>query len=92
MRRPATVTPKDVAAALAVLGRAIERRRAKHGTAPYATRHHALGVAVEEWHEAIDAIRDDVRVERFGEELIDLAVVAVWELASAAARARGRRR
>lgn len=87
----ATVRPDDVRHALARIRAAIARRVEKHGTDAYASRHEALGVLVEEYQEALEAIRADGAPERFLAEVIDLAVVAAWWTASARARDRAKR-
>lgn len=87
MKRP-QVQPAEVDVGLAALHAAIARRVQKHGPGAYASRHEALGVLVEEHEEALAAIRDDRDPSRFTDELLDIAVVAIWWIASEQAIAR----
>ncbi len=43
---------------------------------PFASTHEALGVATEEWHELIDAIRSNMLLE-LREECLDLAAALI---------------
>ena len=43
---------------------------------PFASTHEALGVATEEWHELIDAIRSNVVID-VQSECLDLAAVLI---------------
>lgn len=78
----------DLAHAFRVIRAALRRRTVKHGQDAYVSPHHALGVLVEEYDEAVEAIRFDADPHRFDDELVDVAVTCLWALASSRARER----
>lgn len=91
--RPVIETDR-VDAALVDVRSALERRLLKHGRGTYASRHEILGVLIEEVDELRDAVRtSDVDQSGFRAELVDIAVGAVFAIASLDAwQALGRRR
>lgn len=84
------VAVHDVSSALEVLHDAVVVRMRKHGNAPYASRHAALGVLTEEFWETVEAIRLDGAPQRFSSEMLDVAVTALWWIAGEVARQRAR--
>jgi len=62
-------------------------RAEKHGSLSYLSPHHTFGVLAEEYDETLEALRanDD---ESFAAELDDLAVVAIFGVASLIAQGR----
>jgi NTP pyrophosphatase (non-canonical NTP hydrolase) len=81
------VSATESAEALVDLARELRRRLAKHGPGAYVDAHHALGVIVEEMAELTDAIRANDERETIA-ELFDVAVGAVFAVASLRARRR----
>lgn len=61
---------------------ALRKRLAKHGEAPFSSRHETLGVVTEEYYELCDAIRNDKDHERFKDELMDVAIACIFGLHS----------
>lgn len=83
MSRP-TVKPLHQARAVQLLEDALERREQKHGPGGYVSRHELLGILLEEQRELEEAIQSD-DAERVADELLDVAAVAVFGIASSLA-------
>ena len=60
----------------------LDRRLAKKGRGAYLSKHEALGVITEEFYELVDAVRNDENPSQFLEECMDVAVAAIFTLAS----------
>lgn len=63
------------------LGEFIGKKIKKHGNRAFWSRHHALGIQTEEYHELVEAVRNDLS-DDFEKEMMDNAVVSIWWLAS----------
>lgn len=59
----------------------LDERLRQHGDASYAGPHEALGTIAEEYDEFLDAVRSN-DAERVMEEAADIAVGALWTIAS----------
>lgn len=81
------VTKEDLGDGLHVLVEALNDRMNKHGDGAFVGPHEGLGVAAEEYHELVDAVRsnDKAKVEK---ENIDLAVACLFAVISQRASAR----
>ena len=58
------------------------RRLDKKGRGAYSSRHEALGVITEEFHELVNAARNDNNRQEFLDECMDVAVAAIFAIAS----------
>ena len=77
-----TVTEEHLQATMERVEYVLRHRIAKVGSGAYASRHEALGVIAEEYHELVDAVRDNNNRQRFIDECFDVAVAAIFALAS----------
>jgi NTP pyrophosphatase (non-canonical NTP hydrolase) len=76
-----SVTTEDLKKIIETLGLFIGKKIQKHGDKAFHNPHHALGILVEEYHELVEAVRKNEDNE-FNDEMMDIAVVAIWWLAS----------
>lgn len=58
----------------------LDERLKRYGHGTYASRHEALGIVAEEWHELVEAVKGN-DVSEFEQELIDVAVGCIFALA-----------
>jgi hypothetical protein len=70
----------EIEAAIKLLVEGLNKRIAKHGRHKWRTRSESLGVLVEEYHELVEAkrINGPEGMERFLDEMLDVAVTGVW--------------
>ncbi len=82
---PIKVTEKQLNRAFTLLERAIKKAVKKYGDRVFYSKHEALGVLTEETAEYLEAVHDN-NLDAQREELLDVAVTALWEVASIDAR------
>lgn len=66
---------------LHALAQGLHERIQKHGAGAFVSAHEGLGAVVEEYDELVDAVRANDTEKIIGEAM-DLAVAALWMLAS----------
>jgi len=76
------ITDEDISKIMSILLYGLNKRIKKHGTKSFISKHEILGVLAEEWTEINLEIKNDANLDNYKEELIDIAVVCVWGLAS----------
>lgn len=59
----------------------LDRRLKQKGRGAFVTKHELVGILTEEYHELLEAVRNDSDIEPFAQELIDVAVGCVFGLA-----------
>lgn len=87
MRERVEVSDSEIAGAFAIFGDALKRRLVQHGKFSFIGRHEILGIVEEEMHELVEAVRSEGD-PRVNAELIDVAVGAIFGVASLMAKAR----
>jgi len=75
------VTEEEVTETLETIQAMLEYRLEQKGRGAYASRHECLGIVEEEIHELREAVRSGELTD-VGAELIDIAVAAIFGLAS----------
>lgn len=75
---------EEVDAVLAELRERIlnEMQPENKGQGVFVSQHEALGVLTEEYHEVIQEVRSDFPTNCYVDEMFDVAIVAVWAIAS----------
>lgn len=81
------VSAKSRAAIREQLAAALDRRCVKHGDGAFHGPHEGFGVIAEEIDELLEAIRSNDR-RRVHDEAMDVAVAALWLVASTTERTR----
>lgn len=80
MNRP-EATDKVLLAAIEALTVNVGRRIEEKGRGAFVSSHEALGVVTEEFHELVEAVRQNDPIET-AEELMDIAVACIMAVAS----------
>lgn len=80
MQRP-EISDESILKAIEFLTRELARRMEQHGRGAFASAHESLGDLTEEYYELIGAIQSN-DVVKIGEETADVAVSALWALAT----------
>lgn len=75
------ILTREVKDALVKVSEMVEFRMAQKGRGSYVSRHEALGIVAEEYHELIHAVQSEP-LDRVEAELLDIAVAAVFGLVS----------
>lgn len=75
------VGPEAVRAAGEAFYEKLAARLGEKGPGTFKSRHEILGVLQEEFHELVEAVQSNDRVD-FEEELLDIMIGAYWGLAS----------
>lgn len=75
------VSDETLLKAIEVVTHHVGLRIEKHGRGAFASPHEGLGVMAEEYHELIDACKEN-DLQNYAEEMIDLAVGGIFGLAS----------
>jgi NTP pyrophosphatase (non-canonical NTP hydrolase) len=75
------VKQKNVDDALSFILETLKNARKKHGHGRWASKHETLGILQEEVYELIKAIHEN-DAKDFKKELADIAITAIWGLAS----------
>jgi hypothetical protein len=75
------VTEKNINESIKIIINKIHRKIAKNGGHTYESTHEIYGIIAEEYHELILELHSN-RTEDFIFELEDLAVAAIWGIAS----------
>ncbi len=74
-------TEEEIQIALKVVEEVLRNRISKHGYSKFASTHEALGVLAEEYHETIEAVRNNDMPE-FLCEMLDCAISGIWAYVS----------
>lgn len=74
-------TDYEIEKALEFLHAGLKKRMNKHGRGKFVSRAEALGILCEEYKETIDAMQGNVK-EEFIDEMVDVAVTAIWAIVS----------